>query len=102
MLVFNPCLTSIRILLSTSRYMGDRPCPRCFIRKSEIPQLGSSRDDTRREMRRYDNDFYQSRVTRARTAIFQRGEPITGAAVERAVGRLSYTTTRVRADDTFM
>jgi hypothetical protein len=76
--------------------MGDKPCPRCFIQKDQIPQIGTLNDDRWRARRRQDNKVYQSRVNHARSSVFDDELALTAQAVERVIGPLGYTTTRVR------
>lgn len=46
-----------RVLLAGIKYLGDFPCPRCLVPKSQIPDLGTKNDQKRRERHvRVDNE----------------------------------------------
>ncbi|KAJ7679628.1 hypothetical protein B0H17DRAFT_944104, partial [Mycena rosella] len=38
-----------KVLLATIRNLGKAPCPRCYLPKEDIPELGTVRDDKKRE-----------------------------------------------------
>ncbi|KAJ6559288.1 hypothetical protein B0H10DRAFT_2240500 [Mycena sp. CBHHK59/15] len=54
-----------KILLATVRNLGKTPCPRCFLPKEQIPELGTVLDDKRREkLARTDNAIRRGMVER--------------------------------------
>nr|GAT58250.1 predicted protein [Mycena chlorophos] len=65
-----------KVLLATLRSMGGRPCPRCFIQMSQIPQSGTANDKKRRANIRADDRHRQNTVERARKAIFEQGAAV--------------------------
>ncbi|TFK58999.1 hypothetical protein BDN72DRAFT_781342 [Pluteus cervinus] len=69
-----------KVLLATIRDKGLCPCPRCLVSKAKTDQLGTRRDTATRmnQLRTYLAD----KVSRARKAIYQLANPITGKAVE--------------------
>ena len=66
----------IRVLLATVRFLGNRPCPRCFIHISQIKDIGSHVDDQRRAHIRVDTDRRQDRVNMSRKWIFEKGRGV--------------------------
>ncbi|KAF8815986.1 hypothetical protein BYT27DRAFT_7185715 [Phlegmacium glaucopus] len=56
-----------KVLLSTIRYLANCPCPRCFIQKSHIKDIGSHVDDQRRTHIRADTDQRQDKVNASRS-----------------------------------
>ncbi|KAJ7117673.1 hypothetical protein C8R44DRAFT_578842, partial [Mycena epipterygia] len=84
-----------KVLLSTIRNLGKCPCPRCFLPKEQIPDLGTVLDGKKREkLARPDDAIRWGRIDRIRTWIYEWGYAIKSAAVERYLQPLSETPTR--------
>ncbi|TCD66065.1 hypothetical protein EIP91_001873 [Steccherinum ochraceum] len=63
-----------KVLLTTIRYLGRCPCPRCLVLKSEIAALGTPADMKRRlKDMRVDDHPRRSKIERVRTFIFNMG-----------------------------
>ena len=85
-----------RVLLATIRNLGSFPCPRCLIPKEKIPEVGTRNDDQRREtQRRVANNSLISKISTARTWIYNEGYRIKAAAVERLLSPMSLLPTVV-------
>ncbi|KAJ7053136.1 hypothetical protein C8F01DRAFT_1375308 [Mycena amicta] len=79
-----------KVLLATVRNMGKCPCPRCFLPKEQIPDIGMELDKKRREkLARTDNDHRRSRIATVRKWIYEWGYKIKSAAVERFLSPFS-------------
>ena len=88
-----------RVLLATIRNLGSFPCPRCLIPKEKIPEVGTRNDDQRREtQRRVANNSLISKISTARTWIYNEGYRIKAAAVERLLSPTSLVPTIVRPE----
>jgi hypothetical protein len=86
-----------RVLLSLIRYLGNLPCPHCFIRKSQIRELGSKVDERRRDkFPRIDDEHRRNLVEVAQRAIYVQGHGITGKVVGDLLGPTGLVPTRVR------
>ena len=73
------------------------PCPRCFIRKSQIRELGSKGDERRRDkFPRVDDEHLRNLVEVARRAIYVQGHGVTGKVVRDLLGPTGLVPTRVR------
>ncbi|KIJ33763.1 hypothetical protein M422DRAFT_182849, partial [Sphaerobolus stellatus SS14] len=79
-----------KVLLATIRDQGLCLCPRCYITKDKVHDMGMVRDMNNREKnvrkddlpRRYD-------ILKARSLIYEKGVPVNGAAVESILKPLS-------------
>ncbi|EGN99947.1 hypothetical protein SERLA73DRAFT_53415, partial [Serpula lacrymans var. lacrymans S7.3] len=69
-----------KVLIATTRDMGQCPCPRCLVLKSEIPKMGQVRDLQAQitKARRYTAD----KIKTAREFIYRLGYSVTSSAVE--------------------
>ena len=78
---------SPRVLIATTRDMGDCPCPRCTIKKADLHKLGSTADSRTRvdDARKADSTFRQT-VAAARDMIYRKGYVVTSKSG--AVGKL--------------
>jgi hypothetical protein len=73
------------------------PCPRCFLPKEDIPDLGMIRDDNKRESQaRTDTHLRNGTLANARRRIYELGLAVKSAAVERLLSPFSWTPTSVR------
>jgi hypothetical protein len=85
-----------RVLLAGIKNLGNHPCPRCLVHKSQIGELGTKRDDERRvKQARIDNEHRQHDVDLARSFMFTRGDGPTSTAVENVLDAESRVPTRV-------
>jgi hypothetical protein len=84
-----------RVLLASIRFLARCPCPRCLIEKSQIHELGTTRDQQRRKRTRIDSHLRQQKVEMARGWIFEKGYGVRNAAVERVLAPESLVPTRV-------
>ena len=63
-----------RILLACIRYLAECPCPRCFVKKSDMRLMGTVRDMKRRQtQRREDTEPVQYDINKTRSWIFEDG-----------------------------
>ena len=63
-----------RILLACIRYLAECPCPRCFVKKSDMRLMGTARDMKRRQtQRREDTEPVQYDINKTRSWIFEDG-----------------------------
>lgn len=86
-----------RILLATIRNFGLCPCPRCLIPKDKIPDVGKVYDDRRRNTTsRIDSAARNFDIDTARKFIYENGEGVKSAAVERVLRDKSLVPTTVR------
>jgi hypothetical protein len=95
--LFHSHLNVSRVLLATIKYFGGCPCPRCFIEKDKIPDMGTKADMKRRKNIREDTSIYRGVIKLVRSWIFGRGLLVAGAAVGRKLKQYSWVPTRVRA-----
>lgn len=78
--------------------MGACPCPRCFVEKENIREMGMVRDMKFRKLRiRVDNHPRRFDVNRARELIYNNAAPlgVTSAGVERILKPTSQVPTEV-------
>lgn len=85
-----------RVLISTIRNNGECPCPRCLVRKPDIPKLGMVSDLRNRvNNAREDIDTYWYDPKQARHFIYNRGFKLDGAPIERMLKPRSLVATEV-------
>ncbi|KAF7341461.1 GLOBIN domain-containing protein [Mycena venus] len=83
-----------KVLLATIKYFGGCPCPRCFIEKDKIPEMGTKADMRRRQNTRQDTTWYRFIINLVRRWIFEHGFLVAGAAVARNLKQYSWVPTR--------
>ncbi|KAG0703308.1 hypothetical protein DFH29DRAFT_998600 [Suillus ampliporus] len=84
-----------KILLASIKFLGQCPCPRCLVKKSDIHMMGMMLDMRRRVTReRIDDLRCQQRVEDARKLIFQLGAPVDGSRVKAILNEESYVPIR--------
>jgi hypothetical protein len=84
------------VLLCCVRFLGNWPCPRCLVHKSEIQDLGTKRDINRRETkRRVDDDRRRMLVETARDMIYVDGVRPGAKAISNLLESRVVTPTRV-------
>ncbi|THU91216.1 hypothetical protein K435DRAFT_820896 [Dendrothele bispora CBS 962.96] len=84
-----------KVLLICMCFLSEYLCPRCFVKKYQVIQLGRMRDMQRRINRqRVDDAARRDHVERARVLIFKRGRAVTSDAVKNLLGEGSWTPTR--------
>jgi len=85
-----------RILLANIKFLGQCPCPRCLVKKVDVPKMGTKSDMTRREATaRVDDDARRWNIKRARKLIFEKGVRIEGKHIRDLLGPQSLVPTRV-------
>ncbi|KAJ7611461.1 hypothetical protein B0H17DRAFT_966994, partial [Mycena rosella] len=73
-----------KVLLACIRNLGKCPCPRCTITKDKITGLGTKNDmNARIKLERTDHPTYQRHVDDARNWVYQEGNGVKSAGVER-------------------
>ncbi|KAJ7695909.1 hypothetical protein B0H17DRAFT_929882, partial [Mycena rosella] len=88
-----------KVLLACIRNLGKCPCPRCTITKDKIAGLGTKNDmNARIKLERTDNPTYQRHVDDARNWVYQEGNGVKSAGVERMLEPESLVPTKVRLD----
>ena len=85
----------IRVLIATIKSLGRCPCPRCFVRKDQIGDMGTVNDTKRRENIRTDNQERQEKVETARKGIFQKGCAVASKVFDTLLGMTSIVPTRM-------
>ncbi|KAJ7119214.1 hypothetical protein C8R43DRAFT_901112, partial [Mycena crocata] len=83
-----------KVLLATIKYFGGCPCPRCFVEKSQISEMGTKADMRRRKNIRKDTPWYRQLINTARRWIFEKGFLVAGEAVNRILKKQSWVPTR--------
>jgi hypothetical protein len=77
--------------------MGNCPCPRCFITKAEIHNIGTDPDQSlRRNRARVDDLRRQNVVKNARDHIYNKGYAVTANGIEGMLRQHSRVPTLVR------
>lgn len=85
-----------RCLVTCIRFLAQCPCPACLVRKTDIPNMGTSNDMKARERdQRKDDQPVHYDIAHARSKIFETGAAPEGSAVEAITKRTSITSTRV-------
>ncbi|KZV89952.1 hypothetical protein EXIGLDRAFT_771236 [Exidia glandulosa HHB12029] len=83
-----------KVLLATTRDMGDRPCPRCLVKLKDLSLMGTESDmKTRTENLREDSEERISMVERARHLIYKLGYAVGSKVVEAILKEDSWTPT---------
>jgi|ERR1700722_329144 len=91
----SPNIYLYRVILASIKQLGQCPCPRCFIKKDQIPGLGTQVDQQRRNKIRQDSRTLQTKVEMVREWIFKQGRSLVSKAVERVLGVMSVVPVRV-------
>ena len=89
-----PCAFN-RVLLACVRSLGACPCPRCFIKKEDIPGLGTQVDGQRRAEHQKGDHVYRHKIETAQEIIYKKGYVVNSKAVDGVIGSESFTPTRV-------
>ena len=90
-----------RVLLSCIKHLGGCLCPRCLVKKADVPQMGKPSDMlTRMTDIRTNDKAYQALINKAQRLIFQHGKKITGKGVSDLLKDQSLVPTRVTYFDT--
>ncbi len=86
-----------KVLLATMRYLATCPCPRCFVRKTDIATMGTKTDLKRREKNaRLDNEERRRVIKMTRRWIYENGLPLTSKHFDGVLGIRSWVPVRVR------
>jgi hypothetical protein len=91
----NACFSTCRVLLASIKFLGNCPCPRCFIQKDQISALGTTVDRQRWNHMQEDNLVRQNMITTVCRWIFERGRSLTGPVLGRVLKRTSSVPTVV-------
>ena len=84
--------------MATLRDKGLCPCPRCLVRTSEIPELGTAADRARRETSaRHDDAERRDKVKTAVSLIYDKGYAVNSVHVENELKEQSLIPTEVCA-----
>ncbi|KIJ58068.1 hypothetical protein HYDPIDRAFT_103322 [Hydnomerulius pinastri MD-312] len=87
----------IVILLACIKFLGECPCPRCHVKKADIPNMGTKSDmNTREQKPRVDTKDRQIKVSKARKYIFKHGVGINSKRVKNILQGESLVPTHVR------
>ncbi|KAF7973003.1 hypothetical protein HWV62_16378 [Athelia sp. TMB] len=79
-----------KALIALIRTNGQCPCPRCYVKKSEIHRLGQVKDrQTRGKLRSYLGDV----IAKARSFIYEKGHIVANALVEKLLFASSWVPT---------
>lgn len=93
-------LTTIhRVLLACIRFLAKCPCPRCYIKKEDIPGLGTVLDKRRRDNIRLDNATIQADIEIARILIYLQGYSVNSQRVESLLKERSLQPVQVSVND---
>ncbi|KAJ7777634.1 hypothetical protein DFH07DRAFT_976756 [Mycena maculata] len=72
-----------KVLLATIRNLGKAPCPRCYLPKADIPDLGTVHDTKKREtLARTDTHVKDGTLTRIRKWIYEAGCVVTSTTFD--------------------
>ncbi|KAJ7673060.1 hypothetical protein DFH06DRAFT_53284 [Mycena polygramma] len=83
-----------KVLLATIRNLGKAPCPRCYLPKEDIPDLGMVRDEKKREtLARTDAHVQNGPITRIRNWIYQQGRKVKSTTFDSYLLARSWTPT---------
>ncbi|EIW73873.1 hypothetical protein CONPUDRAFT_68217 [Coniophora puteana RWD-64-598 SS2] len=82
-----------KIILCTIKFLGQMPCPRCFVLKVNIPDMGTRKDMECRQNIRTDTMQRQELVQKARNKIFKKGCPVNSKKITSLLGKYSYVPT---------
>ena len=83
------------MLLTAIRSMGQCCCPRCFVKLSEVSDLGTEADMQRRTKIRNDTQSRWNLITRARNWIFKQGNLFNGTKVKSILKKHSWVPVHV-------
>ncbi|KAI6112660.1 hypothetical protein F5141DRAFT_1003094, partial [Pisolithus sp. B1] len=72
-----------KVLLACIKFLGECPCPRCLVKKRDIPKMGMKRDMLcRKKKQRVDDDRRRNKVEAARRHLFQHGAGLNGQRIK--------------------
>ena len=57
-------------MLALIKFLGEFPCPTCFIKKSDIHDMGTKKDRQRQKRKRQDTDNHRRVIEKARKMLF--------------------------------
>ncbi|KAF6743073.1 hypothetical protein DFP72DRAFT_829097 [Ephemerocybe angulata] len=84
-----------KVLLACIKFLAFCPCPRCLIRKAQIPMLGTAADDhIRATQPRFDNEQDQYDIKSIRKQVYLKGVSLASKTVKAVLGRKSWTPIR--------
>ncbi|KAG2739979.1 hypothetical protein P692DRAFT_20756128 [Suillus brevipes Sb2] len=84
-----------KILLAGIKFLGECLCPRCLIKKADVPEMGTESDmNDRMTLQRVDDQARRKKIDQARKLIYQRGAPVDGKRVKSILNSESLVPTR--------
>ncbi|KAJ7315108.1 hypothetical protein DFH08DRAFT_926901 [Mycena albidolilacea] len=83
-----------KVLLATIKYFGGCPCPRCFVEKDQIADMGTKADMRRRQKIREDTSSWRDTIGLVHRWIFDKGALVASAAVNRLLKPQSWVPTK--------
>lgn len=87
-----------RVLLGCIKYLGMCPCPRCYVDKKKVHDMGKKLDIRNRSKNaRIDSVELQAEIKLIRKWMFELGLPISNPHVSNKLGVLSLTPVQVGA-----
>jgi hypothetical protein len=75
--------------------LAECPCPRCFVKKDQIGDMGTKLDTRRHENKRINNDDRRAKIEMTWGWIFEKGYGVLSKAVQRVLVPMSLVLTRV-------
>lgn len=89
-------LYPLRVLLAGIRDLGICSCPRCLVKKDEIPRIGMKSDENiRLKKARIDSEERRGNVKKARNAIYRDGFVVNSNTVNQFLKKESLMSTEV-------
>ena len=83
-----------RTLIANIRDLGNRPCPRCLVKKDQLDQTGKPADIRTRRLLR-DPEKHEIKVRSARELLFSKGTVLGSVKIERLLKPQSLVPTLV-------
>ncbi|KAG2099546.1 uncharacterized protein F5147DRAFT_777234 [Suillus discolor] len=84
-----------KVLLASIKFLGQCPCSRCLVKKTDIPKMGTKLDLRRRDrLQRVDDNSRCHNIAKARSLIFEKGAPVSGTWVNGLLNDESLVPTR--------
>lgn len=88
--------TPCRILLACIKYLAKCPCPRCYVLKDKVSDMGKKLDINNRVRNvRVDSEDLQDDIACARKWLFELGLPINNSHMKKLLGPCSLTPVQV-------
>jgi hypothetical protein len=85
-----------RVLLASIKSLSLCPCPRCFVKKDQIGEMGTKLDARQCEDECVDNDARRKKIETTRGWIFEKGYSLASKAMQYLLAPTSLVPTWVR------